>query len=115
MPNYPQLAQKIAVLGFVLFAINLYIWGVYSTIGWRASPEFVTITHTLDIGHPVGSPSYSPLANPTTFVPFRSIALRVNLFSACMSALAVSLLISLLYNLLTNSPQWVTCWLFRPF
>jgi Tfp pilus assembly protein PilF len=91
-----------AVSLFVLASV-LYIGGLCPTIYWFDSPEFVTTAYTLGISHPAGSPTYSLLAKFATFVPLGNVALRVNAFSALVSALTVTLIFVLLHELLAGS------------
>lgn len=60
----------------------VYLATVCPTISFRDSPEFIDTAFTLGIGHPAGFPTYNLLAKAFTFVPFASIAVKVNLFSA---------------------------------
>jgi tetratricopeptide (TPR) repeat protein len=99
-------SKCVAAYGLFVLASALYIWGVGPTLYWRDSPEFITAVHTLGISHPAGSPTYSLLAKPMTFLPVGSLALRVNVFSALCGGLTISLLFSLLYALLPESPPW---------
>ncbi len=101
--------KTIGMVGLFLFAFVLYGWGISPTIAWNDSPEFVTIAHTLDISHPSGSPTYTLLTKLVTFVPIGSLAVRVNMFSACISAISISLLFSLLYDILETSAPSVRC------
>ena len=82
-----------------LIASTLYIVGICPTISWRDTPEFVTIAHTLGIGHPAGSPTYTLFAKLATFLPIGDIALRVNVFSAAAAAVAVALLFLMVMDL----------------
>jgi hypothetical protein len=84
----------------------VYIGGLSPTIAWRDSAEFIPVVHTLGISHPAGSPTYTLLTKPMTFLPIGSIALRVNMFSALVGALVVALFFALLYELLAGSPPW---------
>jgi tetratricopeptide (TPR) repeat protein len=99
--NWPRLCT----FGMFLLAVVLYMGGLSPTIYWRDASEFVTVAHDLGISHPAGSPTYALLAKLATFMPIGSVALRVNLVSALMAGLTVSLLFSLLYNVLPASPS----------
>jgi len=107
MNNHLWHSKCTVAYGLFVLASALYIWGLAPTIYWRDSPEFITAVHLLGISHPAGSPMYTLLAKPLTFLPLGSIALRVNLFSALCGALTISLLFSLLYELLPESLPWV--------
>ena len=56
------------------------------------SGEFQLLAYLLGNTHPTGYPVYLVMAKVFTFLPFGDVAYRVNLFSACMGALAVALL-----------------------
>ena len=95
---------KNLVVGVIfLLAVIFYIGGLGPSIAWRDASEFVTVVHSLGISHPAGSPTYSLLAKPLTFIPLGNIALRINLFSALMGAMTVSILFILLYDLLCDT------------
>jgi len=98
--------KKTCTYGLFLLASVVYISGLSPTIAWRDSAEFIPVVHTLGISHPAGSPTYTLLTKPTTFLPIGSIALRVNMFSALLGALSIALLFALLYDLLGEAPPW---------
>ena len=98
--------KKTCTYGLFLLASVVYICGLSPTIAWRDSAEFIPVVHTLGISHPAGSPTYTLLTKPMTFLPIGSIALRVNMFSALLGALSIALLFALLYELLAESPPW---------
>src|SRR5215813_3600547 len=106
---YPRLWPcKVTGSGVLfLLASVLYIDGLCPTIYWFDSPEFVTTAHTLGISHPAGSPTYSLVAKLATYIPLGSVALRVNVFCALVSACAIVLLFSLLYELLDDALLWI--------
>src|SRR5215475_8096180 len=106
MNNHLWHSKCTVAYGLFVLASALYIWGLAPTLYWRDSPEFITAVHALGITHPAGSPTYTLIAKPITFLPVGSLALRVNLFSALCGGLTVSMLFSLLYVLLTESPPW---------
>ncbi len=56
------------------------------------SGELITVAYTLGIAHPSGYPTWTLLAHLFTYIPFGSIAWRVNLMSAVFASLAVMLL-----------------------
>ena len=75
------------LLGSVfLFSFFIYLLTLCPTVYWRDSAEFVDAAFALAIPHPAGFPSYMPPANLLTYLPFGSIAFKVNLFSALMGA-----------------------------
>jgi tetratricopeptide (TPR) repeat protein len=74
-------------------ALALYAAGACRTIYVGDSGELVAAVHTLGIPHPSGYPLYVLLGKIwTVAVPVGSVALRMSLFSALFSALAVALL-----------------------
>lgn len=106
MPYRLCLNKAVGVVGLFLLASVVYVWGLSPTISWRDTSEFVTVAHTLGIGHPAGSPTYSLLAKLSTFLPIGNIALRVNAFSALAGVLTVVVLFMLLYDLLAEAAPW---------
>ena len=106
MNDYLGNRKKTCTYGLFLLASVVYISGLSPTIAWRDSAEFIPVVHTLGISHPAGSPTYTLLAKPMTFLPIGSIALRVNMFSALLGALSIALLFVLLCELLVEAPPW---------
>lgn len=98
--------KRLGAHSLFLAAFVIYLAGLSPSIYWRDSSEFVTVVDGLGISHPAGSPTYSLVAKWLTLVPIGSIAFRVNVFSALMGALTVSLLFVLVYDLLETSPRW---------
>jgi hypothetical protein len=66
------------------------------------SAELVTGAYTLGIVHPTGYPLYLLLGKLFTFLPFGSVAFRVNLLSATLAVLSVMLLSRLIYKLTSS-------------
>src|SRR5512143_1204361 len=83
----PYLAAGIAtLLVWLLYALTL----APSTAFWDTS-EYITTAHILGIPHPPGNPLFVLLARVFDILlsPFRlPVAVRINLFSATMGALA---------------------------
>ena len=83
----PYLAAAIAGLAvWILYALTL----APSTAFWDTS-EYIVTAHILGIPHPPGNPLFVLLARAWDILlsPFHvSTAMRINLFSATMSALA---------------------------
>src|SRR5579863_5220940 len=84
---------------FLLFFV-LYLLTLCPTLFWSDAGEFITTSFELGIAHPAGSPLYLPVAKLFTFLPFGSIAFRVNLVSAFFGALFVALIYRLVLDLL---------------
>jgi hypothetical protein len=78
-----------ALAGLAVY--TLYWVTLAPTIAFWDSGEYVTVAHTLGIPHPPGNPLFVLLAKgwETLLAPFGlSVAVRVNLFSAALSAAA---------------------------
>lgn len=105
----PQRARGVTVgtTGIFILASLLYLTGLCPTISWYDSPEFVAISHALDIGHPAGSPTYTLMTKLATFLPMGSVALRVNAASAFFAALTLTLVFRLIYGLCAGSSSRV--------
>jgi hypothetical protein len=56
------------------------------------TPEFVDTSFALGISHPAGFPAYNLIAKAITLLPLGSIAFRVNLFSALLACMTLSVL-----------------------
>ncbi|MBE7557700.1 DUF2723 domain-containing protein [bacterium] len=55
---------------------------VMTSVPWGDSAEFISAAHVLGIPHPSGYPLYTMIAHLFTYLPFGSVAFRVNLVSA---------------------------------
>jgi tetratricopeptide (TPR) repeat protein len=64
----------------------VYLLTLCPTFYWRDSAEFVDAAFALGVAHPAGFPTYLPLANLMTYLPFGPIAFKINLLSALMGA-----------------------------
>jgi len=76
----------IAAVVFVLCFL-IYLLTLCPTVFWGDSAELVTVAATLGIAHPTGYPLYTLLGKLSTFLPFGSIAFRVNMMSAFFASL----------------------------
>lgn len=76
-----------AVIIFIPFF--LYLLTISPTIYWRDSPEFINVAFTLGISHPAGSPAYSTISKLFTFLPFSSLAFKINLVSLFFALLTI--------------------------
>jgi len=80
------------IAGLLFFsAFVLYVTTVCPSIYWRDAAEFQVVAFQLGIAHPAGSPFYALIAKLFTFLPFGSIAFKVNLVSAFSGALLIPL------------------------
>jgi len=96
------LKQQPAIVSFLFFAsFGLYLATICPNIYWRDAPEFQTVAFQLGIAHPAGSPFYALSAKLFTFLPFGSIAFKVNLVSAFFGALLILLTFLLTTECLT--------------
>ncbi len=76
-----------AVISFIVYLLTLA-----PTVYWGDSGELITVAYTLGIAHPSGYPTWTLLGHLFTYLPFGSVAWRVNLMSAVFGSLAVMLL-----------------------
>lgn len=77
----------IAVLIFCLVLLS-YLLTAAPTISFFDSGELIAGAYTLGIGHPPGYPVYITLGKLFTFMPFGSVAYRMNLMSGFFAAMA---------------------------
>jgi len=76
-----------AILAFTL-PLFIYLLTLAPTVTFFDSGEFITAVHSLGTAHSPGYPLFVNYAKPFTFLPFGSIAFRVNIATAVSSALA---------------------------
>ncbi|PIS30814.1 hypothetical protein COT42_02400 [Candidatus Saganbacteria bacterium CG08_land_8_20_14_0_20_45_16] len=79
--------------GAIIFVLTfaLYLQTLCPTVAPRDSGELITAAATLGIAHPPGYPLYVMLGKLFTFIPFGSMAWRVNLLSAFFAAVTIAL------------------------
>ncbi|HEX5032499.1 MAG TPA: DUF2723 domain-containing protein [Candidatus Eisenbacteria bacterium] len=65
-----------------------YIRTITPTVPFWDSGEFIATSYILGLPHPPGNPVYTMLGRVMTFLPFETIAWRVNFMSSLASALA---------------------------
>ena len=90
-----RLTRLDAILAFLCFVggLVLYVRTLAPGLLRDDSAEFQTLAYTLGMTHPTGYPVYLLLAKLfTLLVPVRDIAYRVNLLSAVLAALVLSIL-----------------------
>src|SRR5690349_13982207 len=73
-------------ISLALFILATYILTLFPTVSGGDSGELIAAVHTGSVAHPPGYPLYTLLAKLFTFIPYGSIAWRINLFSACCDA-----------------------------
>lgn len=81
--------DRIVALAISALALALYAATLCPDLYWFDSAEFVNDAVLFDVPHPPGYPLYNLLAHLFTWLPFGTVAARVNLLSAVVSALAV--------------------------
>lgn len=74
-------------------ALAVYLRTMAPSVVAGDSAEFQTVGYTLGIAHPTGYPLFVLLAKAFTFLPFGTVAYRVNLVSGVFAAVAVYLLV----------------------
>ena len=81
----------------VILPFALYLLTLAPSVTFFDSGEFLTAIHSLGTAHSPGYPLFINYAKPFTFLPFGSIAFRVNIataFSASVACFSVYLLVS---------------------
>jgi hypothetical protein len=73
------------VAGFFAFIFLSYVFCLFPTVGGGDSGELVAAAATLGVAHPPGYPLYTLLGHLFSFLPWGSVAWRINLFSAVSS------------------------------
>ena len=82
--------KRTAIAVLLFFAtLILYLSSICPNMYWRDAAEFQAVAFQLGIAHPAGSPLYALVAKVFTFLPFGSIAFKVNLVSAFFGALLI--------------------------
>jgi hypothetical protein len=91
-------------LPWLIFSASffVYLFTLCPTFYWRDSAEFVDAAFALGVAHPAGFPTYLPLANLMTYLPFGPIAFKINLLSALMGAGASAALFFLTRRLIAT-------------
>ena len=113
--------NKLSVICFFIPFI-LYLSTLCPNLYWRDAGEFQVVAYQLGISHPAGSPLYDLVAKIFTFLPFGSIAFKVNLASAFFGAVLISLTFLLIIECLEIvfspqdqkciAPEWNNCGVF---
>jgi len=91
-----------AIIAFFL-PFTVYFYFLAPTIVGGDTGELISAAYVTGIPHPPGYPLYTMLGKIFTFIPFNSIAWRVNLLSAVLGAFTV-LLVYLSLRILTRNP-----------
>ena len=83
-------------------ALIVYVLTLAPTVSGEDSGEFITAAYSLGIPHPPGYPLWCMLGHVFTYLPYGSIAWRVNLMSAVFAAATVYLVARLILMLTQN-------------
>ena len=99
MRGHLQQGRGQLVAGWLLAATAtlLYLLTMERSVSWWDCGEFITTSHTLQVGHPPGAPVYQLLAHLATLLAFGN-PLAVAPLSNALSALAGGLTAMLLYR-----------------
>ncbi len=91
--------SKTFTLFFFLTIFGVYVYSLSPSVPSQADAgELITVAKTLGIAHPPGYPLYTILGHLFTYIPFNSIAWRINLLSAgCHTLVLVLLYKTVLY------------------
>ena len=95
-----------------LIPFLVYLFTLAPTVTNEDSGDLVTSAYILGIPHPPGYPLYTMLGKLFTYIPFGSIAWRVNLMSAFFASLAVSLFFLLLLKFFTPTTALISSLIF---
>ncbi|MFA6410929.1 MAG: DUF2723 domain-containing protein, partial [Candidatus Buchananbacteria bacterium] len=101
-----KLARIDVVLVALAFALPMavYLLTLAPSITMEDSAELITAAYTLGIAHPSGYPLYVILGKLFTYIPFGTIAWRVNLLSAVCGAATIALLYLILNKISIKKP-----------
>ncbi|MEK6846498.1 MAG: DUF2723 domain-containing protein, partial [Nanoarchaeota archaeon] len=102
--NLTKIINRHYLWGVLILIISslLYLLTLSPTVSWGDSGELATVAYTLGIAHPSGYPTYTLLGHLFTYIPFGSVAWRVNLMSAVFASLTVLLLYFICYKLTSS-------------
>lgn len=90
------------LLAALLLPLALHLTTLAPSVTMYDSGEFIAATQALGSAHSPGYPLFLLFAKPFTWLPFGSIAFRVNLATACGAALACLALFLLVQQLLSG-------------
>ena len=85
-------AQRFKLWGFGAVVMAIYGATLCPGVGGGDSGELTTVAYSLGISHPPGYPLFTLIGNLFTFIPFGTVAWRVNMFTAVCGALAAMVL-----------------------
>ena len=112
-----QSASQELFLACAIFAVVLAVYTatLAPSIGIGDSGEFATAASVLGVAHPPGFPLYVLLGKLFTFLPFGSVAWRVNFMSAFFGALGVVFIALILFRLTRSHVIAAACALLLAF
>jgi len=97
--QYGRLAKLCAAAVF-LIALVVYSWTLAPAVTLTDSGELIVAAYGLGVAHPPGFPLWIMLAHLASFLPFGSVAVRINFSSAVFAALACAMLTLVVAELL---------------
>ena len=97
--NRWNILRRVDIWGIlaVILPFSVYLLTLAPSVTFFDSGEFITAIYSLGSAHSPGYPTFINYAKPFTYLPFGSIAFRVNIataFSAALSSYAVYLLVT---------------------
>ncbi len=101
----PRVRPGWPCLLLILISFLVYWHTLYPGLPGGDSGELITIAYTLGVAHPPGYPLYTLLGKLFTWIPFGTIAWRMNLFSAFSNALASGILCILVNRWIQQEPS----------
>ncbi len=78
------------ILGAICLCV--YFLTLAPTVCWFDSGELITSAVTLTVSHPPGASLFNLLAKLFSYLPFGTVAFRINLFCAVLGALTIAVL-----------------------
>jgi hypothetical protein len=85
-------AARLVALGLAAFALLIYVYTLYPTVGGGDSGELTAAACQFGVVHPPGYPIETLLGHLFTHIPYGTLAWRVNLLSAVADAGAAAVL-----------------------
>ena len=98
-----NLPRNFWILALTAAIFLIYFLTLYPGVAGGDSGELIINAYGLGVAHPPGYPLYTLLGHMMTWLPFGSVAWRVNLLSALLDALAAGLLFRLSWKM-TKDP-----------
>ncbi|MDY7032555.1 MAG: DUF2723 domain-containing protein [Thermodesulfobacteriota bacterium] len=102
-PIYMRKSLYLVQIGVLLISYAIFLFTVSPTVYWNDSGEIITAVYSLGMAHSPSFPIYILLAKLITFLPFGSIAFKVNLISVIFGCLTILFLFKIIYFILGMS------------